>query len=205
MKENVSPEERLLRLIRGPKKQPIDTAENSSSRATHTTAPQSQSAVFRPKEKILSFLNTQKIIWVAFGLSCLYLASSFIYPIIGLREIELSQVELPEISATDAEPELELKPYEFYLEGTEGRQIFSSPAIQASKGSIGMVDADLIKDINLVGIISGVTPQAIIEDKKAGKTYYLNKGQFFGAFQVEDIQEGKVILNLNGESVELYL
>ena len=73
----------------------------------------------------------------------------------------------------------------------------SQPAIAAN--------VDLLKDITLVGIITGANPQAVIEDKKSLKNYYVTKGQFIGQMQVEDIQEGKIIINYKGQKYELYL
>jgi type II secretory pathway component PulC len=110
------------------------------------------------------------------------------------------------IAPQEAEPVQEVKPYEFYLEGIKSKQIFSSASRpEETARPASAASADLIKGINLVGIISGDRPQAIIEDKIMQKTYYVAKGQFVGAFQVEDIQEGKVILSYRGERFELYL
>ena len=66
-------------------------------------------------------------------------------------------------------------------------------------------NTDLVKQLNLVGIIAGENPQAVIEDKNTQKTYYLNKGQFLGEIQLEDILEGKIIINHKGQRFELYL
>ncbi len=86
------------------------------------------------------------------------------------------------------------------------RQIFVSPAEQKTeKLMISGVNIDLIKDMSLVGIIAGENPQAIIEDKKTQKTFYLSRGQFMGEFQVKEIKEGKVILDYKGQSYELYM
>jgi type II secretory pathway component PulC len=66
-----------------------------------------------------------------------------------------------------------------------------------------MVGTELMKEINLLGVISGANPQAVIEDKKSGKTYYVTEGQMIGDFQVEEIGYGKIILNYNGQKFEL--
>lgn len=188
--DNISPEEKLLRLIRGEKKQekglPI--------------IKQGASAL------ILKNISMQKIILVIFAFSIIYLVINFIYPLVGLNKIKLPQVEQKNITESEIEPKSETKPYEFYLEGTKGHQIFTSPvSSETAEKSSTTANADLVKDINLVGIISGENPQAIIEDKKIQKTYYVTKGQFIGELQVEDIQEGKVILDYKGQKFELYL
>ena len=57
---------------------------------------------------------------------------------------------------------------------------------------------DISERIGLVGIITGDKPQAIIEDKKAQKTYYMSKGQSFDGYVVEEIYDDKVIINYEG-------
>ncbi len=152
-----------------------------------------------------NILNIKKIIEIVFFISCIYLIISFIYPFVGLNKIRLPEVTAPKVSPPDTELKQEVRPYEWYLEGVRGHQIFGSLAAPETERTSPAINADLIKDINLVGIIWGKTPQAVIEDKKAQKTYYVSEGQFIGEFQVENIQEGKVILNYRGEKFELYL
>lgn len=205
MKDNISPEEKLLKLIKGQKSKELPKPVVSVEK------PADKPAAFDPKldsfRKYFLFLSTNRIIMLIFILSCIYLIISFIYPFWGLKRIDLG----PEVIKLKPEnipikPKQEVKPFESYLDSVKKQKIFSSgisgddtskPAKAAS--------ADLIKDINLVGIISGENPQVIIEDKKAQKTYYLNKGQFIGDIEVSDIQEGKIILNYNGQKYELYL
>lgn len=195
MKDSISPEEKLLKLIRGQKK-------------TADLKPAIQPSISPPYPSAQNYLslNIKKIIWAAFVFACIYLAASFIYPLVSLKRIELLQATPEKITESKIEVKSKARPYEFYLEGVKNRQIFGSPALKQEMGrpAIGL-DTDLIKDFNLVGIISGENPQAVIEDKKVQKTYYLSKGQFIGEFQIEDIQEGKIILNYQGQKFELYL
>lgn len=75
-----------------------------------------------------------------------------------------------------------------------------------SSESSGNIDTtDIIKDINLLGIVSGQNPQAVIEDKKTQKTYFLNQGDSFGQTRVLEIKEGKVVLDYKGKNFELFL
>lgn len=204
MRNNITPEERLLRLIKGAKKQGVP-AEKKAGPSTIGTKPALKDSVFVLIRKYLPHFNTQKIIVIIFFLSCVYLLLSLIYPLIGLRQIHLPKVTPDKITEAKTEAKEEIKPYEFYAEGIKNRQIFGSTPGQQASQRVSGVNVDLAKDINLVGIISGENPQAIIEDKKTQKTYYVTKGQFIGEIQVEDIQEGKIILNYMGESFELYL
>lgn len=192
----ILPEEKLLRLIRGKKKQDANPPDKK---------PALKNSIYSLIQKYRSFIYIRNILWILFGASFIYLAVSFIYPRVGLKNIKLPRIAEEKFTDSKEAPEIKMKPYEFYLEGIRNRQIFGSAASQGRDESVSGVNADSIKDINLVGIISGENPQAVIEDKKTQKTYYLNKGQFIGEFQVEDIQEGKIILNSGERRFEIYL
>jgi len=208
MKENLTPEERLLRLIKGEKKQkpPPDlsgqkTAISPDSKPAAKIAAQVAARGYR--------ININRLIPVFFGASVIYLLVSFIYSWIGLKEIKLPDVSEEELKELQPKAKEEPRPYEFYSKGVSQHQIFGSPTgnakSQDTPAPAVATDTDLIKNISLVGIISGLNPQAIIEDKKAQKTYYLTKGQALGEIQVEDILEGKIIINYQGNRFELYL
>ena len=191
MKDHISPEEKLLRLIRGQKKENKPTEKSGIPRLNALI-------------KYPNFFNPNKLLMVAFALACLYLLVSFVYPLINPPKVNLPKVESLRVVEPNTQAKEDIKPYEYYAEAAKNRQIFSGVA-QSSEKPAGAVNVDLTKDINLLGIISGDNPQAIIEDVKTKKTYYLSKGQFINDIQVEDIQEGKIILNYNGQSFELYL
>jgi len=60
--------------------------------------------------------------------------------------------------------------------------------------------------LTLKGIVSGNPPQAIIEDAETKKTYFVSVGQAVveGAL-LEQVLDNRVILNLNGEKIDLAL
>ncbi|MBU1147067.1 MAG: hypothetical protein KKD11_01845 [Candidatus Omnitrophica bacterium] len=62
---------------------------------------------------------------------------------------------------------------------------------------------ELVKDLTVLGIITGDDDQIIIEDKTAGKTFFLYKGDSFGDFNVNEIKDNSVILDYKGEKIEL--
>ncbi len=202
MKDNVSPEEKLLRLIRGQKKQ--DAPEPATVTAITNIKPGFKLVKAYSIENFLNFFNARKVVILCLAASCLYLAYSFIYPSVGLKQISAPQLAKGKITEPEKQVKEEGKPYEYYLEGIKSRQIFSNQAIQ-QEAPRSAVNAEMIKDLNLIGIISGENPQAIIEDKKNQKTFYLSKGQSISEFKVEDIQEGKVVLSYQGQRYELYL
>ena len=207
MKDNVTPEEKLLRLIRKDKKE-IDAASKNipkNNPGRKTVISFSATSLIR---KLPFFLAPKKIILAAFLAACLYLTANLIYPVTGFRKNNIPQItEGKNIEPTPepSEPIEEPKPFEFYLGGIKERNIFANMGGQAASKPQSGVNMDLTKDISLVGIISGDDPQAVIEDKKSQKTYYLSKGQFIGEMQIEDIQEGKIIIKYRGENFELHL
>lgn len=214
MKDNLSPEEKLLNLIKGGRfsKSPALPSREASRHkkifpGTIGTKSDVQYSVKSLTGTHLTFAYIQKLMLVLAAISCIYLLSSFLYPLLGLKEIQLPETpdNNPPTAFSDTALEKKTAPYEFYLQGLGNRQIFSANSAQEDTVTSSVADSDLIKNISLVGIISGDNPQAVIEDKNLNKTYYLNKGQFIGELQIEDIKEGRVILNFKGQRYELYL
>ena len=65
---------------------------------------------------------------------------------------------------------------------------------------------ELAGRLNLLGIMAGESPQAIIEDRQTQKSYFVSAGQVVveGAV-VRQILDNRVILDLQGEIIELSL
>jgi len=207
MKDTSSPEDKLLRLIRNPKKPAATQAPKtdlSKSKAAYSANAKTE---LRSGPQIGNYRKLLNARWLFFWLflACgIYLISSLIYPWVGLKNIRLPRPsDKPEKETLSAKHTA--KPLEEYLESVKDRQIFSGTSAVADVSPVNVANIDSMKDISLVGIISGDNPQAVIEDKKAQKTYYVTKGQFIGEMQVEDIGEGKIIINYAGQKYELYM
>ncbi|MDO8662645.1 MAG: hypothetical protein Q7K98_05440 [Candidatus Omnitrophota bacterium] len=201
MRETLSPEEKLLRLIRGQKKvaKPVQPAQVQVYQIK-------KQEFYRIAPRIFNLENAQKALLVIFIISCVYLLISLIYLLFIPKNTPLVKIDGGNAPAEKITFEIKAKPYEFYSEAVRNRRLFGGIASQNAEGAAPIIlGNELIKDINLIGIVSGDNPQAVIEDKRAQKTYYVSKNQFISQFQVEDIQEGKIILNSNGQKFELYL
>lgn len=113
--------------------------------------------------------------------------------------------QLEEIEAGTPE-RAETAPFSYY-EGIIGkRDVFrTANAPEKSNKSLTVQPApsELLQNYSLIGVVADENPQAIIEDKNSKQTYFLNKGQSLGQMKIEDIQEGKVILEANGQRLEL--
>jgi hypothetical protein len=103
---------------------------------------------------------------------------------------------------------VETKGYSYYSNKMSGRNIFGgSSYIQTESQTAGSeTSAELSGgNLGLVGIVPGDSPQAIVEDKKNQKTYYLIKGQSINGITVEEIDEDKVTLEYRGKKMTLFL
>ena len=97
----------------------------------------------------------------------------------------------------------EARDFAVHSKALGGKNLFSAPREKVQV--TGPAELDISARFNLVGIIAGADPQAIIEDKETQKTHYLNKGQSFSGVTVEKVGEGKVVLHYEGKEITLVL
>lgn len=196
MRDNISPEEKLLRLIRGHKSQPA-----AGQLPAKIIPPPAAKNLF-PYARLI---QPRKILLTVFIFSCLYLVASLAYSRWALRPIKLPKPSSQRLAELKPDSQKSVKPFEYYQNEITSRSLFTDAGQQNNAQPAQAASADLIKDINLVGIIAGENPQAVIEDKKSARTYYVSKGQRIGEMLVDDIQEGKIIISYRGQRYELYL
>jgi len=211
MKKGISPEEKLLNLIKNQGK----GADSGIASAIEINGFKNEaggiSASAEITEQILkrpfSFVRLRRIFKLILLVSVIYLLYTFIYPYINLSRHKIIDSPIVKAEVTDMRPKEGLRPLEFYLKQLRGKQVFNVKAqgLAPLGVSRGLNNMELLSEISLVGIIGGDDPQAAIEDKKIQKTYYLRESQFIRQFQIEDIQDGKIILGYQGERFELYL
>ena len=184
-----SPEDRLLRLIKGKHKKKRDIKQIS---------PALKPSFLKPVNKILTAILIALSGYFIYSLS--FPVQKDIDSSIKGREIESSTVD---IEQKEEAVSSYTKDYSAYLEEIGGKKLFGPPLIEESGQSESRVD--IAKRFNLVGILAGVEPQAIIEDKETQKTYYLCKGQSFNGVTVEEITDGSVVLKYRGIQITLVL
>lgn len=106
------------------------------------------------------------------------------------------------------------KPASYYLEEARQRNIFKMGA-EALKGEAGAAEGEInllppssriieaTGHLKLVGISWSSDPDAMVEDEKALRTFFVKKGQMVGDLRVEAIFRDKIILSCEGEEIEL--
>lgn len=92
-----------------------------------------------------------------------------------------------------------------YLSLAAQRQLFKTPLAARPKNvQISLIgENDFIKNFSLVGIIEDGTSKAVVEDKRSGKTYFLNVQDSLGDFKVTQIKQGELLLEASGVSYTL--
>lgn len=211
MDKNISPEEKLLRLIRGrPRKEPDKESQALPSVKKRIKIRSNYLKLVENFFKahlvnVLSFKTLNIFLVTLFIIFSLYALVILLTPI-KVRILKISQ-SAEEIGK---QQEIEIsKPqnYGYYYKQFSKRDIFNAPLTtdKTDTGSVGSNLKDATKNLILVGVILGKQPQAIIEDKVTKMTHFLNKGDSIDKVLVKDILESKVILSSAGEDIELGL
>lgn len=100
------------------------------------------------------------------------------------------------------------KPFSYYQSAFSAKSIFAAPEGSMSRAAASAANTDaeqVISQLVLSGIVAGDNPKAIIEDRKAQKSYFLKEGESFNNIVVEKIGSGRVTLNFDGKTFELVL
>jgi type II secretory pathway component PulC len=96
------------------------------------------------------------------------------------------------------------------MEKTSARNLFvigAVPELEVKPGEVVSLtpkEADRAKDFSLVGIAWSADPEAMVEDGKNKKTYFVKRGQPLDSeVKVVTIFKDKVILTYKGKEFEL--
>lgn len=218
-----SPEERLLSLIKGkparqgPPPAPQPASAGPAVPVAHTSEENPYLREFLkryvPKNRFFepAFLAmANKVLLGIVALLILYLIVelSWVKP---SREIALPAQEGAARPSGAVPPAKEKaaaeKDYSYYSQAIAGKRIFdqSGGGASAAGQPLAVSSDEITANLGLVGIITGERPQAIIEDKKNQKVYYLGPGESFDGYTIEEIAEGKVIVERDGKRSALFL
>lgn len=96
----------------------------------------------------------------------------------------------------------------YYLEKVRQRNIFrmGSEVTSGTETVAKAPTAEIIQatqHLKLVGISWSADPDALIEDTKASRTFFVKRSQMVGEIKIQAIFKDKVILSFKGEEIEL--
>lgn len=99
-------------------------------------------------------------------------------------------------------------PVDSYLEAITRRDLFQPGGDPEAKPvnffapPVAEVNEKL-KEIQLVGIAWGTYPEAMLRDKKGGRTYFVKEADTFEQILVKEIQKDRVVVEYKGQTHEL--
>lgn len=213
MRRDVSPEEKLLRLIKKSKKKEEPKKEEAAEKVEASgSASQAGKASARtasvPFPFTLRDFNTRAvnpILMIILAGLLLYFIYDIFYTSYHKKEVDVFAENGELFKAEEKEEPLDIKPYSYYSSAIEGRNIFLPQQVEIEAVVTGPTLEEISAGLSLIGIIAGDRPQAIIEDKKSGKSYFLYKGGLVGKTKIVEILEDSIVMEYQGERFELVL
>ena len=219
MHKKISPEEKLLSIIKG--KTTADNAGQAipAGKGSPANTPPAKNKIddylsallknnffknnlFDPQ--VLNIFNRYMVVIVALLALYLVLDIFFINPS-RKADLVISGISASagQTSPVERSMPVDTKNYSYYSNRITGKSIFKGGAASEAESQAQAEAPD--GNVGLVGIIPGDKPQAIVEDKKGQTTYYLIKGQTINDITVDDISTDKVILEYKGKKMTLFL
>ena len=219
--EFASPEEKLLRLIRGERKSkdkvPPEKAVAPGGDKKTTAAPSNRAVAARTMQlketrDYVKFINISLIVILVIVTAVLLVdvvSFNLKLPAYVLEVTPKTEGPHEKQTQNPTQAQQQNKAASAAADGSEllsSRELFKAvPAAGTAAAKVPQASFEKMKDLSLKGIIAGERPQAILEDEKNKKSYFLYKGDSVNNITVEDIQSDKVILKINGEVLELTL
>lgn len=196
MEPEVSSEEKLLKLIR--KKNPSRGPEAKTARSVHGKADFDAAKFINGMLLLIVVVSGAYIVW--YGVQTNFLNKN--------------SLVLEETTAvTEAEPlagPSEGKPLSHYEEIVAQRDIFNT-SFQKTVPAAGPQAVQSAQQVNplqnltLVGVVMDEEPQAIIYNQSTHETLFLKKGESVDEVLIEGIQEEKVSVVSQGQTIDLTL
>ncbi len=215
MTENISPEEKLLHLIKGQNGSAPAGKDNSLPSSASSAAGREEAGEAVPEGVVLNKKEPKlkdQFIVLNKGLVLLLVVIAGIM-VLGYIFPYQSKVSIPDrIPVASSTGLMEEKVGErprlsYYTAKMGGRKmfkIFEPPRPKAKKQEKPKVTLQqLLAGYTFVGIIGGDPPQVIVEDKKSGQNHYLTAGQNVGEIKIEDVQRGKVTVSHEEETMDI--
>ena len=207
-KENITPEERLLKIIENPQGQKGKILSPGKTFGIDVNALSAGLKAFRFDKSIFKRINFQLINKGMLGLCAiftLFAIFNFVqfkgYLAKQLKKVIAEANAAPVNQAAVALPDININQT---LELSRRRNLFSFiPPVPETGVGITLNAAQTVGALKLVGIIWSDNPQAMIEDTKGQKTYLLSVGELVGGLTIKKILKDKVVLGQDKQEWEL--
>lgn len=223
MTNKMTPEERLLALIKGKRKKEGEIPKEAPGAPIMDSQPEPDVRPPKPKRRDyladllkapifrnkffnphnLKTLNLYLIYAIAIIAVYLIIELIFVNPYRSVESV-LTASYADHTYKPAIKPAREELNYSHYENVASGRNVFG-PGAGDTAVLRQAASEDISSSLGLVGIIPGDNPQAIIENKKTQKVYYVAKGGAFENFIVEEISENKVVVDYGGKKIEMFL
>lgn len=224
--EPLTPEKQLLKLIENPKQETIkvESAKREGKKVFSASAFMGRISFWK-STSLKRWLSLQNLTNSSLGirqinlvlkLAVLVLSLCFAYSLVRMNSelkrasnLILEDAAAPSLAV--AEDAGELKNISYFLDRIIKRNIFSIGEIQKPVAptpavviNSGPDDSARVKDFSLVGIAWSANPEAMIEDKKNKRTFFVRRGDpVDNSIRVVTIFKDSVILNYRGKEYEL--
>lgn len=221
------PEERLLRLIRGQGMQaPSPASADAATSVTTAPAPPAPPVAEEPAASFFQEEAETRSRWFPWIGGMLMLALVVEIGFVGYQvsrplptpalppphEAALSSAREASLHAAGGSPVEAQDPAVPSLAAQAGQPLFAEPqsAQPSPEPAAGPSPRELanalVMRLVLLGVVSGEPSQAIIEDTQTKRTYFVREGEAVieGAV-LREIQDGRVVLDLGGERIDLTL
>lgn len=208
MQDNISPEEKLLDLIKKGKDNIKDIPPEQPKQEKSAEGPVAPIGV--PKKIRIRYASPfsilNKFLIIAVICAIVYMVFAYKYPYKPETEIS-SHVEIEKGEGAIGETPKPLPPVSHYMDIMSRRQMFKlyevpKPKPQGpTKPKVTL--QQLLAGYTFVGVIFGDVPQAIVEEKKTGQSFYLTAGQFLGEIKIEKIERGRITVSYEDESMDI--
>ena len=161
--------------------------------------------VFKDEKNQLNIKAVNALLFILAFMLVFFYINGISVSLNKIKDINLGNFVAIKDSAKISPEESLLKPFSFYQEVIKPRDIFrmgQKPSLD-SADVISSKAAEASQTLKMVGISWSDQPDAMIEDTKSGKTYFVKKGQMVGDFKVVAVYKDRVTLRYGEENIDL--
>ena len=206
--DNITPEERLLKIIETPGIQKAKVYFSAKAKAINLKTLTAWIKSLRLDKNIIKKINLRlanKIVASLCGLITLFLLLDFFRVGVNLGSRFEKTLQASKSAITEerrvAIPNVDI---EEVLAQAKRRNVFTFlPAPIKAEASLSPDITEIIANLRLVGIIWSNSPQAMIENAKEQRTFLLSQGEQIGQVTIKNIFKDKVVIEVEGQEKEL--